>query len=239
MKVQTVFKYNKYLSIKELEVGKFYIISENNSGDYVSVAVYLGRNNKDYWFYNIFYLNTYLVNENISLLSKKQIEFIPAMIKEVMSQKVSFTNIVITKTVQNKLLAIVDYEFPDIKLWYLKQRLVEPRLVELSTDVQRQKYVSPSKIRVGNFYYNSSYVYYVLKHEKNQLKEWQTTYMYISHKKMRNLIDSVGLKDKRAFLLELSRMSEVITRNLSSVKEITRDAEEESLRGLSVFCKYE
>lgn len=237
--MQTVFKNNKYLSIKVLEVGKFYILAENSSGDYVSLVVYLGRDNKDYLFYNIMYFNTKLVNDNIYLVSKKQIEFIPAMIEEVMSQKLSFNNIVVTRTVHNKMLGIVDYEYPNIKLWYMKQRLVEPKLKELSADVHRQKYVSPSKIKVGNFYYNSSYVYYILKHEKDNLKQWKTTYMYMSHININALINKVGLNDKRAFLTEMSKKSSVIERQLDSVKEITRDAEEESLRGLSVFCKYE
>lgn len=237
--MQTVFKDNKYLSIKVLEIGKFYILAENSSGDYVSLVVYLGRDNKDYWFYNIMYFNTNLRDDKIYLVSKKQVEFIPAMIEEVMSQKLSFSNIVVTRTVHNKMLGIVDYEYPNINLWYMKQRLVEPQLKELSADVHRQKYVSPSKIKVGNFYYNSSFVYYILKQEKDNLKQWWTTYMSMSHKDIKELMKTVGLNDKRAFLTEMSKKSSVVKRQLDSVKEITRDAEEESLRGLSVFCKYE
>ena len=84
-KLQEILEYKKCLKASDLEIGKFYVLSENTSGSYLSLSLYLGKNNKEYWFYNIMYLNCVSLGEHdkVKLLSKKQIEFISVCLPQI------------------------------------------------------------------------------------------------------------------------------------------------------------
>ena len=236
-KVQEILEYKKCLKASDLEIGKFYVLSENTSGSYLSLSLYMGKNNKEYWFYNIMYLNCVSLGEHdkVKLLSKKQIEFIPDMIKEVMEQKCTYDNIIKIQTLTNRLLYKFDYTFEDIDIWYMKNRFLDNRLVELSKNVNRQSYVSFKQLKEGNFYFNSNYVYYLIaKHDKQHLDVY-----YWNNYDMYKCLANLSLNDKKTFIKEAFACNgRKKTMKMRSLKAITPDAEAVKLRSLSRLCSY-
>lgn len=236
-KVQEILEYKNCLKVSDLGVGKFYVLSENNSGAYLSLSLYMGKNNKEYWFYNIMYLNCVALGEHdeIKLLSKKQIKLIPDMIKEVMEQKCTYDNIIKIQTLTNRLLYKFDYTFEDLDVWYMKNRFLDNRLVELSKDAKRQSYVPYSQLKEGNFYFNSYYCYYLIaKHDKQHLDVY-----YWSNNDMYYCLADLSLSDKNTFLREaFAYGGRKKTMEMKSLKAVTPDAEAENLRSLSRLCSY-
>lgn len=235
-KVQEIFDFKKCLKASDLEVGKFYVFSENNSGEYLSLSLYLGKNNKEYWFYNIMYFNCIIVGQGrVKLLSKKQMESVPDMIKEVMAQNCTYNNITKVQSLAYRLLYKFDYTFEDVDIWYTKNRFVDKRLVELSKETKRQGYVPFSQLKEGNFYYNSNYVYYLIaKHDKQHLDVY-----YWCRYDMYGCLHNLNMDDKKTFVKEaFARSGRKRTISMKSLKAITPDAEEIPLRSLSRLCKY-
>lgn len=231
--LENKFDYKNCLKLSELEVGSFYLFSENNSGEYVSLALYLGKSNKEYWFYTIMHFNSILSKSTVILTSQKQLQYIKPMIKEVLSQPISYTNIKRIMTMTDRLLYKFDMKFDDIDTWYLKQRLMNPKCVELSKDTKRQSYVTQKQLKEHNFYYDSNYVYFIA-----DLSDLLPTTYWWTYREMFALMRTVGLSDKNKFLAQALPKGRKYIGKLGSLKAVIPEAEEINLRGLSVLCDY-
>lgn len=227
------YSWKKCLKPKDLVVGNFYLF--NDTRDYISVSLYLGRNKDSYYFYSIMPLNSVNRQGIVTLTSDAQLKHIPDMIDEVLKRSISTSNLTTTKTITGRLLDVIPCEFKDFNTWYLKNRLQNSNLPDLVA-TQRPGYARVKDMKNGHFYYNGDYMFYV---ERFDPKDKENTQYYRSryYTEYLNLIQKQH-KDLDEFIADFKKISQLRCEKLPSVRVLTDDTSRNYVRSFYYkLCK--